>query len=60
MRAVTALVLLPLLCGPLAAKEEAPSALSWHHTGFVKISQAANEAKAKSKRLLLGLSGSET
>jgi hypothetical protein len=63
MRALLALLLLPLVSGvrPVAAQEEeAPKALTWHHEGFAAISKAANEAKARGKRLVLGLSGDST
>ena len=60
MRISAALLLLALLPLPLAAEEETPTALTWHHEGFASISTAAHEAKANGKRLLLGLSGAAT
>ncbi len=41
-------------------KAELPPSLTWPHEGFVAISAAAQEAKAKNVRLLLGLSGGAT
>lgn len=60
MRVLAIALLVALLPTPLAAEEETPKALTWHHEGFAAISRAANEAKTKGKRLLLGLSGGST
>lgn len=58
--AVLAVLLVVSAVPPLAADDDAPQELTWHHEGFAAISKAANEAKAHGKRLLLGLSGGPT
>lgn len=60
VRTALVLLLLVMAAPPAAAEDEAPQALAWHHEGFAAISNAANEAKAQGKRLLLGLSGGST
>ena len=42
--------------GPAAAK--AAAGISWEHEGYAAVLDAAADAKAKDRRLLLGLSGS--
>ena len=60
MRILPLILLSVVLAGPLCAKEEAPKPLTWDGEGFAAISAAADTAKAKGKRLLLGLSGGST
>lgn len=60
MRVFAVVVLIVLMPPLLAAEDDAPQALTWHHEGFAAISTAAHDAKAQGKRLLLGLSGGPT
>ena len=60
MRVLALVLLLAVSATPIAAEDETPTALTWHHRGFAAISKAANEAKYKGQRLLLGLSGAPT
>ena len=60
---VTMGLLLAVMFTATAASDEGqgePASITWHHEGAATIADAANEAKSKRKRLLIGLSGAPT
>jgi hypothetical protein len=60
MHRLAALAALALLAPIGVRAEEKPQPLTWHHEGYARLLDAAAEAKAKGRRLLIGLSGGPT
>ncbi|MCZ6572110.1 MAG: hypothetical protein ACE10D_04325 [Planctomycetota bacterium] len=58
MRQMTILAVALGVLGVARAQEE--QELTWDHEGYSQVVEAAAAAKQKSKRLLIGLSGSDT